>query len=103
MRKQYAKIKHYCSVFTVAEGTPKVLNIQEEVTNLLEENTPPPSVVKIAPPFLEELRNISFTGTSTKREDKQWKYWAIAVNVDTKRKIITEDEGSAQVGELVAL
>ncbi|XP_074945840.1 ribonuclease H-like [Phalacrocorax aristotelis] len=76
--------------------------MKEEVTNLLEEDTLPPAV-KIAPPFPEELRNVWFTDASAKREGKEWKYRAVAINVDTKREIITKGEGSAQVGELVAV
>lgn len=63
--KWYAKIEHYCSIFTVTEGNPKMLSIQEEVANIMEEDTPLTSVVEIALPFLKKLQNI-FTDASDK-------------------------------------
>lgn len=32
-----------------------------------------------------------------------WKYWAVALHATTNKQIITEGEGSAQVGELIAV
>ena len=64
---------------------------------------PPPPVITPAPPFESQLKNVWFTDASSKREGKVWKYRAVALHVDSGDRIVTEGEGSAQVGELIAV
>ncbi|XP_052631116.1 ribonuclease H-like [Harpia harpyja] len=79
-----------------------MLTIQEE-TNPDKEVPQFPPVIQVPPPFSEQLQNVWFTDASSKREGKTWKYRAVALRVDVEKQIITEGEGSAQVGELVAV
>ena len=102
VRKWYAQIEHYCGIFEVSEGAAKNLVIQEGVAPDRESDVPP-SAVQVAPPFSEQLQNAWFTDASAKREGRTWKYRAVALQIRTDQKIITEGEGSAQVGELVAV
>jgi len=102
VRKWYAQIEHYCEIFSVSEGATKVLDIQDEAD--LDKDVPQLApVIQIAPPFSEQLQNVRFTDTSSKREGKIWKYRAVALQVGTKEQIITEGEGSVQVGDLTAV
>ena len=79
-----------------------MLNIQDEAD--LDKDAPQLAlVIQIAPPFSEQLQNVWFTDALSKREGKIWKYGAVALQVGTKEQIITEGEGSAQVGELTAV
>jgi len=102
VQKGYAQIAYYCTIFQVSKGTHKKLTIQEEFP-LKYKNYPPSPVIRIAPPFSEQLEKVCFTDTSARREGKVWKYWAVALQIQTEEKIITEREGNAQAGELVAV
>lgn len=102
VRKWYAQLDHYCHARRVEEGALKVLQIQEPPDSQSNQDTPP-SLIKPAPPFEPHLKNVWFTDASSKREGKVWKYRAVALHVDSGERIITEGEGSAQVGELVAV
>jgi len=100
--KWYAQIEHYCEIFSVSEGATEVLNIQDEAD--LDKDVPQLApVIQIAPPFSEQLKNVWFTDASSKRKGKIWKYRAVALQVGTKEQIVTEGEGSVQVGELTAV
>ena len=100
VRKWYAQLDHYCHTYQIEEGAPKVLKIQDPPSDHPE---PPPSYIKPAPPFETHLKNVWFTDASSRREGKVWKYRAVALHVDSGDRIITEGEGSAQVGELTAV
>lgn len=50
-----------------------------------------------------QLQNAQFTDASVKREGKTWKYQAMTLEIKTEQKLITEEEGSTQVGELIAV
>jgi len=101
VQKCYAQIEYYSKIFSVSERVTEVLNIQDEAD--LDKDAPQLSpVVQIAPPFSEQLENVWFTDTSSKREGKIWKYRAVALEEGTKEENITEGEGSVQVGELTA-
>ncbi|XP_064360846.1 uncharacterized protein LOC135327139 [Dromaius novaehollandiae] len=97
VRKWYTQIQHYCKIFSVTEGAAKVLNIQDEA-DLNKETPQLPSVILVAPPFSNQILN-----ASSKQKGKTWRYQAVALQVGTKEQIITEGEGSAQVGELAAV
>ena len=103
VRKWYAQIEHYCNLFSVTEGALKNLAIQE--TERLDSSQDKPiSVIRVAPPFLHDQSvNAWFTDASAKREGKVWQYRAVALHTATDEQIITEGEGSAQVGELIAV
>jgi len=60
-------------------------------------------VIRVAPPFSEQLEKVWFTDASARHEGEVWKYRAVALQIPTEEKITTEGEGSAQVGELVAV
>lgn len=101
VRKWYAQIEHYCNTFTVSEGAPKILPIQDNTPSTTDADLPP--VIQVAPPFSNQVQNAWFTDASAKREGKVWKYRAVALQIGTNFTIVTEGEGSAQVGELVAV
>lgn len=103
VRKWYARIEHYCNLFSVTEGALKNLAIQE-TESLDGSQDKPISVIQVAPASSHDRSvNAWFTDASPKREGKVWKYWAVALHTTTKEQIITEGEGSAQVGELIAV
>lgn len=79
-----------------------MLTIQEETGPDREMSELPP-IIQVAPPFSGQLQNVWFTDASSKREGKTCKYRAVALCVDVNEQIITEGEGSAQVGELMAV
>lgn len=103
VRKWYAQIEYYCNTFPVIEGAAKFLTIQD-TESLDSGQDKPASVIKVAPPFSSELaENCWFTDASSKREGKTWKHKAAASHISSGEKIITEGEGSIQVGELIAV
>ncbi|KAM9590605.1 uncharacterized protein ACIBXB_005796 isoform 2-T2 [Morphnus guianensis] len=102
VRKWYAQLDHYCHTRQIEEGTPKMLQIQDPPSDH-PDTEPPPSYIKVAPDFKPHLKNVWFTDASAKREGKTWKYRAVALHIDSGEHMITEGEGSAQVGELVAV
>ncbi|XP_032530464.1 uncharacterized protein LOC116780089 [Chiroxiphia lanceolata] len=102
VRRWYAQIDHYYHSRQITEGAPKILQIQEQSCKLPDSN-PPPSCIKPAPTFEPHLKNVWFTDASARREGKVWKYRAVALHVDSGNRVVTEGEGSAQVGELVAV
>jgi len=102
VRKGYAQTEYYCTIFQVSKGTHKKLTIQEEFP-LKYKNDPPSPVTRVAPLFSEQLEKVWFTDASARREGEVWKYQAVALQIRTEEKIITEGEGNAQVGELVAV
>ncbi|KAK4829695.1 hypothetical protein QYF61_006070 [Mycteria americana] len=102
VRKWYAQLEHYSHAYQVEEGTPRILQIQDKSPVPLEKEAPP-TYIKEAPPYEPQLKNVWFTDASSKREGRVWKYRAVALCVDSGEQIITEGEGSAQVGELVAV
>ncbi|KAK4806128.1 hypothetical protein QYF61_005500, partial [Mycteria americana] len=102
VRKWYAQLEHYSHAYQVEEGTPRILQIQDRSSVPLEKEAPP-TYIREAPPYEPQLKNVWFTDASSKREGKVWKYRAVALCVDSGGQIITEGEGSAQVGELVAV
>lgn len=79
-----------------------MLQIQESPDNQSNQEIPP-FFIKPAPPFEPHLKNVCFIDASSKREGKVWKYWAVALHVDSDEQIITEGEGSVKVGELMAV
>lgn len=98
----YAQIEHYSLSRETEEGTPKLLEIQDPLPESLN-TKPPPSVINPVPPYFSDLTNAWFTNASAKREGNMWKYRAVALWVDDEGdRIVSEGEGSAQVGELVA-
>ncbi|KAK4806973.1 hypothetical protein QYF61_027340 [Mycteria americana] len=102
VRKWYAQLEHYSHAYQVEEGIPRILQIQDRSSVPLEKEAPP-TYIREAPPYEPQLKNVWFTDASSKREGKVWKYRAVALCVDSGGQIITEGEGSAQVGELVAV
>ncbi|KAK4829061.1 hypothetical protein QYF61_001866 [Mycteria americana] len=102
LRKRYAQLDHYCHTRKIKEGAPKVRQIQESPDNQPNQEIPP-SLIKLAPPFKPHLKNVWFTDASSKREGKVWKYRAVALHVDSGEQIIMEEEGRAQLGELIAV
>ncbi|KAK4806458.1 hypothetical protein QYF61_013951 [Mycteria americana] len=102
VRKWYAQLEHYSHAYQVEEGTPRILQIQDRSSVPLEKEVPP-TYIREAPPYEPQLKNVWFTDASSKREGRVWKYRAAALCVDSGGQIITEGEGSVQVGELVAV
>ena len=101
VRKWYVQINHYCRTHRIEEGTPKILPIQERA-NAKPGEKAPSSPIKPAPQFEPDLKNVWFTEASSKREGKVWKYGAVALHVESGNQVVTEGEGSAQAGELIA-
>jgi len=85
VRKGYAQIEHYCTIFQVSNGTLKKLTIQEEFP-LKYKNDPPSPVIRVAPPLSERLEKVWFTDTSARREGKVWKYRAVVLQSRTEEK-----------------
>lgn len=96
-----AQIGHYCDIFVVSEGATKMLTIQEE-KGLDKETGELPPVIQVAPPFSKQCK-MCFTDASTKWGGKTWTYRAAAFLAGIDEQIITEGEGSAQAGELIAV
>ncbi|RMB96167.1 hypothetical protein DUI87_27228 [Hirundo rustica rustica] len=103
VRKWYAQIEYYCNTFSVTEGAVKNLAMQE-TESLDNTQEKPAPVIKVAPPFSpEQSTNSWFTDASARWEGKVWRYRAAALHISSGERIITEGEGSAQVGELIAV
>lgn len=56
-----------------------------------------------APLFISHMINIWFSDGISKKEGKMWKYWAVALHVDSRDRITTEWEGTTQVGKSIAV
>lgn len=82
----------------VTESTPKTLAIQDDISAT---DTDLPSVIQAAPLYSDQLQNTWFTDISAKCKSKAWNYRAVALQIRSDFSIITEGQGSGQVGELV--
>ncbi|GAB0208766.1 pol-like protein ENS-3 [Grus japonensis] len=107
VRKWYAYLESINDIMPITEGSIKVSKLQKDIDSTLLFQTPPskPSPIQEAPPLKEgsDLKGVWFTDASSYRQNNEWNYKAVALEVATGEKLSETGKGSAQVGELRAV
>ncbi|GAB0208371.1 pol-like protein ENS-3 [Grus japonensis] len=107
VRKWYAYLESINDIMPIMKGSIKVSKLQKDIDSTLLFQTPPgkPSPIQEAPPLKEgsDLKGVWFTDASSYRQNNEWNYKAVALEVATGEKLSETGKGSAQVGELRAV
>lgn len=107
VRKWYAYLEGINEIMPITEGNVKVSKFQKDINCNLLFQTPPskPSPIHVASPLREgsDLNQVWFTDGSSYRQNNEWKYKAVALEVATGQRLEETGKGSAQVGELRAV
>ncbi|GAB0209671.1 pol-like protein ENS-3 [Grus japonensis] len=106
-REWYAYLESINDIMPITEGSIKVSKLQKDIDSTLLFQTPPskPSPIQEALPLKEgsDLKGVRFTDASSYRQNHEWNYKAVALEVATGEKLSETGKGSAQVGELRAV
>ncbi|GAB0209413.1 pol-like protein ENS-3 [Grus japonensis] len=91
VRKWYAYLESINDIMPITEGSIKVSKLQKDIDSTLLFQTPPskPSPIQEAPPLKEgsDLKGVWFTDASSYRQNNEWNYKAVALEVATGEKL----------------